>query len=169
MLYAGRLQPIEEALAMLAGNPAPAPPSRPGDPAPPAPATPKLASHDSAGAWVPRLASALRELGLAYTADAIEHSEVTAGHQELRFVTPREYRLSMKEAEIRKALAKLGAPALKIEIQFVESAAPAQAVATLEGSRAEDELARRALEHPEVKRFREIFGGHVRAVRNLKQ
>jgi DNA polymerase-3 subunit gamma/tau len=166
MLYAGRLQPIEEAIAMLAGNPAPAPSSQAAAPGPPAASAPTLGAPGSAGAWAPRLASALRELGLAYTADAVEHSEVIESRQGLRFVTPREYRLSMKEAEIRKALSRLGAPDLKIEIAFVESAAASQAA---EDPSAEDELARRALEHPEVKRFRETFGGHVRAVRNLKQ
>ncbi len=169
MLYAGRLQPIEEALAVLAANPGPAPPSPAGGPAPVAPPGPKLAPPDPAATWAPRLASALRELGLAYTADAVEHSEVIESPQGLRFVTPREYRLSMKEAEIRKALARLGAPALKIEIEFVEAAVASRAAVAAEGSSTEDELARRALEHPEVKRFRETFGGHVRAVRNLKQ
>ncbi len=34
---------------------------------------------------------------------------------------------------------------------------------------AEDEVTGRALAHPEVQRFRELFGGEVRAVRNLKE
>jgi len=34
---------------------------------------------------------------------------------------------------------------------------------------AEDEVTGRALAHPEVQRFREVFGGEVRAVRNLKE
>jgi hypothetical protein len=33
----------------------------------------------------------------------------------------------------------------------------------------DDELTGRALDNPEVKRFRETFGGQVRAVRNLKE
>ena len=33
----------------------------------------------------------------------------------------------------------------------------------------EDEVTERALAHPEVKRFRELFGGEVRTVRNLKE
>jgi hypothetical protein len=33
----------------------------------------------------------------------------------------------------------------------------------------EDEVTGRALAHPEVQRFRELFGGEVRAVRNLKE
>jgi hypothetical protein len=34
---------------------------------------------------------------------------------------------------------------------------------------AEDDITQRALENPEVRRFREIFGGEVRKVRNLKE
>jgi hypothetical protein len=33
----------------------------------------------------------------------------------------------------------------------------------------ESELSERALAHPEIQRFREAFGGEVRAVRNLKE
>ena len=36
-------------------------------------------------------------------------------------------------------------------------------------SDAEDEVTGRALANPEVKRFREVFGGEVRKVRNLKE
>jgi hypothetical protein len=32
-----------------------------------------------------------------------------------------------------------------------------------------DEVTERALGHPEVQRFRELFGGEVRNVRNLKE
>jgi len=44
----------------------------------------------------------------------------------------------------------------------LEKAAPAQA-------EPEDDLSRRALSHPEVQRFREMLGGEVRAIRNLKE
>lgn len=173
LLYAGRLQPIEEALSALTGASSPAPPAR--APAPPrqaaaptagtAPLAASAAPVPASGAgWAARLASALRELGLSYTADAVEHSSVTENEGLLRFVTPREYRLSMKEAELRKALAKLGKPELKVQIQFSEGAAEPPA----EAPSSDEELAQRALEDPEVKRFRETFGGQVRAVRNLK-
>ena len=33
----------------------------------------------------------------------------------------------------------------------------------------EDEAATRALANPEVQRFREVFGGEIRKVRNLKE
>ena len=33
----------------------------------------------------------------------------------------------------------------------------------------EDEVTERALAHPEVQHFRDLFGGEVRTVRNLKE
>jgi hypothetical protein len=36
-------------------------------------------------------------------------------------------------------------------------------------SDAEDDATRRALTNPEVQRFREVFGGEIRTVRNLKE
>jgi hypothetical protein len=35
--------------------------------------------------------------------------------------------------------------------------------------KSEDEVTARALANPEVQRFREVFGGEVRKVRNLKE
>ncbi|MCS6952280.1 MAG: DNA polymerase III subunit gamma/tau [Bryobacterales bacterium] len=172
LLYAGRLQPIEEALSALAGAPQPAPPGKASAPRPTGTPTAESASTAAVPAssgWPARLASALRELGLAYTADAVEHSTVTENPGRLSFVTPREYRLSMREAEIRKALAKLGRPELQVHIQFSANAETSGTDAPAETPSADEELTRRALEDPEVKRFRETFGGQVRAVRNLKQ
>jgi len=35
-------------------------------------------------------------------------------------------------------------------------------------ARKQDEVSQRAMENPEVQRYRELFGGEVRAVRDLK-
>ncbi len=48
------------------------------------------------------------------------------------------------------------------------SPAPIAAAAAAQ-SRDEDEVTGRALANPEVQRFREVFGGEVRKVRNLKE
>ena len=42
---------------------------------------------------------------MAFTADAIEHSEIVEANGELRFTTPREFSIAMKEADINQALA----------------------------------------------------------------
>jgi len=47
---------------------------------------------------------------------------------------------------------------------------PAEPVAPIAASSAkEDEATARALANPEVQRFREVFGGEIRKVRNLKE
>jgi hypothetical protein len=57
---------------------------------------------------------------------------------------------------------------MRIKITIGELAA-APAVAPIDKKGKEDDAKRRALENPEVQRFREVFGGEVRNVRNLKE
>ena len=159
LVEAGKLLPIEEALAMLGGA-APVS-SKPGPkPAPPA-STPAGAASD----WKAKLHAALTELNMPYTADALQHSEVSETGGELRFQTPKEFRLSMRDVDIKKALKHLNASTMRVSVAFV-NASPAQAQAPV--ALDDTELTGRALADPEVQRVRETFGGHVRAVRNLK-
>ncbi len=169
LVNAGRLLPIEEALAML-GN-APAAPAAPSTP-PRRPQPPPAVPMQGAGVqdWKQRLHAKLLELGMPYTADAVEHSVVTESGGELRFDTPKEFRLSMKAADIQKALDSLGASSMRTKISIGNGAQPEpEAAAPSEAFPAgNNDLTDRALAHPEVRRFRERFGGQVRAVRNLK-
>ena len=57
---------------------------------------------------------------------------------------------------------------MRIKVKIGEVAA-APAVAAIDKKGKEDDAKRRALENPEVQRFREVFGGEVRNVRNLKE
>ena len=57
---------------------------------------------------------------------------------------------------------------MRIKVKIGEVAA-APAVAPIDKKGKEDDTRRRALENPEVQRFREVFGGEVRNVRNLKE
>jgi hypothetical protein len=54
---------------------------------------------------------------------------------------------------------------IKVVIADAASIGPRPAVS----KKQEDDVATRALANPEVQRFRELFGGEVRAVRNLKE
>jgi len=161
LVHAGKLLPIEEALAMLGGAPpaASGPPPAVGKQHPPAPA-------GTDQGWKARICAALRATGKAYTADAVEHSQLSESGNELHFETPKEFRLSMKQADIQKALESLGAGTMRVKVTIGGSA---PAVAGTPAIPNDDEVTNRALEHPEVKRFRETLGGQVRAVRNLKQ
>ncbi len=162
LVEAGKLVPIEEALAGLGGggaSPSPTP-------------APKAGRAPSGGApptgLKERLAAALNELGMSFTADALEHSSLVENGSEIQVTTPPEYSLTMNAADVKKALDKAQMGGRRVKILIAEVAAP-EAPALSEPAAA-DEAARRALEHPEVRRFREVFpGAEVRVVRNLKE
>jgi DNA polymerase III subunit gamma/tau len=200
MIQAGKLTPIEEALASLgtssvpspprptslpptppvASAPAraPAPPQRTGPspfeldrqkkatapvPPPPAPGAPPSADDD----WRAKLHTAMVEAGMTFSADAIAQSEAALVNNELQITAPKQFQLDLGQEEIRTALKHLGHPALRFKVTFGQVAgAPAPLQKPV--AKAEDEVTERALAHPEVKRFRELFGGEVRTVRNLK-
>jgi len=167
LIQAGKLQPIEEALADLGGGGSkPAPTRKPTPPSAPQP--PPATSHQpptTAGPWRDRLHSALIEAGMQFTADAVEHSQVTEANGELRFVTPEEFGLAMNEKDILKVVQKIAGRPMRIKIDLGK---PETAAAPL--AKPKDDVSERALSHPEVKRFQETFpDAQVRAVRNLKQ
>ncbi len=195
LVHAGRLLPIEQALAGMSAAPkAPAstpsapvasrPPVRTG-PSPfavdsarkvaPAPTTPAaiapLPMPATEGDLKSRLHSAMLDLDMKFTADALEHSIVNEEGGLIQVTTPKAYSLSMTEADLRKAAQQaLGKPA-RVKITIGEVSAP-QPVAPpqVRGPNAEEETTQRALAHPDVQRFQELFpGAQVRTVRNLKE
>jgi DNA polymerase-3 subunit gamma/tau len=117
--------------------------------------------------WREKLHTALMELQMPFTADAVEHSQVTEAGSVLEFITPKEFSLAMRAEDISNALQRVSQRSFKIKITLGESASHGPPIATPPPE--PDEVARRALENPEVQRFRDIFGGEVRAVRDLKR
>jgi len=117
--------------------------------------------------WREKLHAALVELEMPFTADAVEHSRVTEAGNVLEFVTPKEFMLSMRAEDISKAVQRISSRPFKIKVTAGE-VAPAEKAAAPAGQKPDD-AAQRALENPEVQRFREVFGGEVRAVRDLKK
>jgi DNA polymerase-3 subunit gamma/tau len=177
MVQAGRLVAIEEALANLGG--APAPPPRPAPT--PNPSTSNIQNPTSVikptsnvqhptsnQEWKERLHATLMEIGMVFTADAVEHSTVTASANELRFTTPEEFRLGMKPNDINQAVQRIVGRPMKIEITTGQGSEPA-ATPNIVRKAPESETSARALANPEVKRFQELFGGQIRTVRNLKE
>ena len=116
--------------------------------------------------WREQIHGALMEMGMTFTADAVEHSEMTLVDGELRVTTPREFKLAMKEDDLRKAIQHLRISPPRIKIAFGETAVAAPLA---KSEKAEDDVSQSALANPEVKRFREMFGGEVRTIRNLKE
>ena len=186
MVQAGRLVAIEEALANLgAAPPSPTAPNPPTSkiqhptsikgPSPFELDRAKKAAQDIAAPpasdeeWKQRLHAALMEIGMAFTADGVDHSTVAASDTVLRFTTPEEFRLGMKPDDINQAVRRILGRPMKIEIVSGNAAAPEPSASTIVRKAPESETSARALANPEVKRFQEIFGGQVRTVRNLKE
>jgi DNA polymerase-3 subunit gamma/tau len=117
--------------------------------------------------WREKLHAALIELELPFTADAVEHSRVTESANLLEFVTPKEFMLAMRAEDISKAVQTISSRPFKIKVTAGE-VAPAEKAAAPAGQKPDD-AAQRALANAEVQRFREVFGGEVRAVRDLKK
>ncbi len=204
MIQAGRLVPIEEAIAGLSAgqgtapsaprpqhvpNPAPvssapppvsnAPRSGPSPfetdrmkkaaaPAPSAAAAPAAALSSDTD-WRAKLHEAMIAAGLTFSADAILQSDVVFGNNEIVITTSKKFALDLGQSELQSAIKQLGVPGLRGRVVFGEvKSAPASAPKPA-AKEQEDEVAMRALSHPEVQRYRELFGGEVRTVRNLKE
>ncbi len=106
-------------------------------------------------------------LGLTFTADAIARGEVEAKGNELTVKLPAEFQLMANADELQKAIKHQGLGPVRFKFTF---GAVAAAVAEIRRQpAAEEEVTPRALAHPEVQRFRELFGGEVRGIRNLKE
>jgi hypothetical protein len=120
------------------------------------------------GPWRERLHAKLVELGMTFTADAVEHSEVTEVNGELHFLTPEDFRLAMSEKDIGNAVQQVGGRPMRLRIRF--GTPGGQTAAPQPIAKPKDDVAERALAHPEVRRFQEMFpDAQVRTVRNLKE
>ncbi len=211
MVHAGRLQPIEEALAELGGQgpvrdgrqqreagagssrgPAvgstgaalPFEPRSAGSPAksfaakpPPvaatlAPGPEPVATPLAGGDFRSRLHAALVDAKLTHIADAVEHCEVVESPSEIAFNTPKMYQMFLKQPELDATVKRLAGRPVRISIKVGEPTVPASSPAARSAPAAalpDDEVTSRALENPEVQRFREMFpDSQVRTVRNLK-
>ena len=193
----GRLVPIEKALAEIQGSGAgsaaemrrPAnsvpPPSSPAVVAPKPRAGPSPFEIDSAKKAAPapgsrppapegdareRLLAHLVQNGLTHLADAVENSSVTAAGAELQIVTAKTYKMYLEDRHFESAVREVFGRPLRIKITVGETGSPPTAIpAKAAAGNGADDIASKALANPEVQRFREVFGGEVRKVRNLKE
>jgi DNA polymerase-3 subunit gamma/tau len=175
LVQAGKILPIEEALAGLAGGRV-GPVAKAVAPKAAAPKSAALPSLSRAGEppalrdWRDELHAKLTELGMTYTADAVEHSVITENNGELQFAAPEEFKLSLNEKDIQKAVQQVAGRPMRIAIKLggPDTQASAQRAPTVPQKM--DDVSERALSHPEVRRFQEMFpDAQVRAVRNLKE
>lgn len=195
LVHAGRIRSIEELLAQIAagGTPSvsasvtqkpatsklvaatpPVPPTPKPPPAPPvsqplkSAATPKAPAVE--GDFKSRLLHALNEKGMSFIADALEHSDALEKPGEVEFTTAKEFAMALRSGDMAKMAEKVAGKALKITVRIGETAAAPAPKPGFDPRAQDDEATSRALENPEVQRYRELFpGSEVRTVRNLKE
>ena len=196
LVQAGRLLPIEQALAQVgaaaAATPRPtvASPQKPTPPSGPVREVPqrtgpspfeldrakKAATAPPDPSPTPAVAGDARERlhahlvqeGLTHLADAVENSRVTVSGGELQIVTAKTYKMYLEDRHFEGAVRSVFGKPLRIKITVGETGQPA-APSVAVPRNGDDEVTSRALANEEVQRFREVFGGEVRKVRNLKE
>ena len=180
LVQAGRLLPIEEALAQLSA-PGPRPPVPAASPAQPPPRTgpspfeldraqraPQKTAATPAGDPRERLHTYLHEKGLTHLADAVENARITITGADLNVIAPKSYALYFNDRAMADAAREVFGRPLRVKFATDDAGEPASPLTPAAGNHEEDAAAR-ALANPEVRRFREVFGGEVRKVRNLKE
>jgi len=182
LVHAGRLLPIEEAISQLGGTQAGgsgkvAAPQAPKlqQAAPPPAAAPAVAQavapSGAGGNLRARIHAALREAKQTNLADALEHCELVESGAELIFTAPKMYQMYIKDPIFDRTVKSVVGKPVKITIKVGETsrAGEPQSGPPALGAK-DDATAERALGHPEVQRFQELFpGSQVRTVRNLRE
>ncbi len=189
LVQAGKLQSIEEALAQLgSSSDAPARVETPTPVVKQAPvakpvakmaekaapivqkAEPKPAEQPPTGDFKQDLYNALCKAGLNFTADAVASAEVRLEGNELVLRAPKMMKMSLQDPALpRLALEIVGRP-VRIRTEVGEGVAPAPSSTNAKADGEDSQVRQRALSHPSVKRFQEMFPeAQVRAVRNLNE
>ena len=114
----------------------------------------------------------MHEKGLTHLADAVENARIAVSGADLNVTAPKSYALYFNDRAMADAASAVFGRALRLKFAIDdagEPAAPGLGSAPPAAGRNEDEVTTRALANPEVRRFREVFGGEIRKVRNLKE
>ena len=114
----------------------------------------------------------MTDAGLTFSADAILQASAAIVNSELIITAPKTFQLDLGREEVLNALKKMGLPTQRFKVVFGDAKpVQRQAPGSVSGGvvTKDDETTERALAHPEVQKFRELFGGEVRTVRNLKE
>jgi DNA polymerase-3 subunit gamma/tau len=162
-----RPSPFELDRAKKAGSRPPEPQSSTATAVAPAAEAPPMTAGDPRA----RLHAYLHEKGNAHLADAVENASIAVVGGDLNVVAPKSYALYFKDPGFDQAVSQVFGRPLRLKLTIPEAGA-ALSTASLAAppkTEAGDDVTGRALSHPEVRHFREVFGGEVRKVRNLKE
>ena len=86
-----------------------------------------------------------------------------------RFTASKADSLALRPEDLNKAIQQISGRPMRIKVTVGDAGAPAAPLIAPKPAANEDDATNRALANPEVQRFREVFGGEVRKVRNLKE
>jgi DNA polymerase-3 subunit gamma/tau len=141
------------------------------EPPPPSVTAPAEPPPLSSGDPRQRLHAHFHEKGNAHLADAVENASITLSGGDLNVTAPKSYGLYFRDRAFDDAVREVFGRPLRLKLTTGDSTAtaPPPSLGAPPKSNAEDEVTGRALSNPEVQRFREVFGGEVRKVRNLKE
>ena len=105
---------------------------------------------------------------MPFTADAVENAHIVEVKGELQVTASKSDSLALVSEDLGKAVMHITGRPMRITVKTGD---PGQTAQPLErpGTAGEDDATTRALANPEVQRFREVFGGEIRKVRNLKE
>ena len=194
LVQAGKLKSIEEALAALenpesggksssagsdsvltassrTGTPRPPAFQAPAKSAPSSAVSESAATVSTAGDLRQDLLDAFRKAGLSTTADALQLSEVLLNGSELVIRAPKNRAFTLKEPVVQRVASEVTRKPVRVRVEIGEDIVAAASSSPVEKPACEEsEVRQRALSHPDVKRFQELFpGAQVRTVRNLNE
>lgn len=177
LVQAGKMQSIEEALAGL-GQPPPKLPipakaelteSTRVEPTRVEPARAEPPPSNPGDDLKQNLQAALVKAGLNFTADAVAQAEVILRNSELLIRAPKTLLLSLKEPKLQSIASEVAGRKVQVRTEASASSAVAPGPA-LSAPVETTDVRERALSHPGVKRFQELFpDAQVRTVRNLNE
>jgi len=118
-----------------------------------------------------RFYDALSSAGLQFSADALMQCEVELKGGELVLKGPKGSLFSLRDPKVQTVGAQVAGKPVKVRFEAGEAAASSGIVTkSTNGKDSDSALRERALEHPGVKRFQELFpDAQVRTVRNLNE
>jgi DNA polymerase III subunit gamma/tau len=164
--------PRPPAFQAPAKSPAPvAPSARDAASRSPDPASPRASdAPENTGSVRKELYDALCNAGLHFSADAVQNSEVSLNGAEMVIRAPKSMTLSLTDPGLQRIASQIAGKAVRVRVEADENIAATPVVVDEKAVDNDTELRRRALSHPGVKRFQELFpDAQIRTVRNLSE
>ena len=133
-------------------------------------AEPKAAPTEQSQDLKQTLHDALCAAGMQYSADAVLQCEVLLAGGDLVLRGPKGLLFSLKDPKVQSVAAKVTGKPVKVRLEVGDAVSTGASNGAANGAGPDSALRERALEHPGVKRFQELFpGAQVRTVRNLNE